>query len=150
MKIDKSRGDFIQCYDAAVMFQKAAELCMDDANDEFFFGCIYSFSVNAAFACELYLKAIMIFGSDDNEFSTGHHLKDLFEDLRQEEQEIIKLKFSKTMNCEFDKMLETNTDVFEKWRYAFEGKEAKVEPYGLLDFMHVLREYVDELKKTNN
>ena len=73
--------------------------------------------VNAAFACELYLKSML-------EQPWGHKLKDLFEQLDNETK--IQLKnefdasFSKHPIYNFNVFLNDISDAFVEWRYVFE------------------------------
>ena len=73
--------------------------------------------VNAAFACELYLKSML-------EQPWGHKLKDLFEQLDNETKIQLKNEFdascSKHPVYNFEVFLNDISDAFVEWRYVFE------------------------------
>lgn len=75
--------------------------------------------VNAAFACELYLKSML------NKKKGVHNLKALFKLLDTDIQEQIKSYVDKKLNkhCSysFDICLERAAKVFIEWRYIYEG-----------------------------
>lgn len=74
--------------------------------------------VNAAFACELYLKSIL------KKPVMEHDLKKLFETLEKNKQnEIRKLvnnQLEKQSKYSFDLCLERAVNIFVKWRYIYE------------------------------
>lgn len=53
-------------------------------SDEFLCGEMYPFTVNATFACELYMKAILIHNSADGTIARGHNLDELFNALPED------------------------------------------------------------------
>lgn len=59
----KKQGDFQVCRDSANQFKNVASWCFDGHGAEFLIETLYPYAVNAAFACELYLKAIQIWES---------------------------------------------------------------------------------------
>lgn len=73
--------------------------------------------VNAAFACELYLKSML-------EQPWGHKLKDLFEHLDRETKLQVKNEFDTSFTkhpiYNFDVFLKDVSDAFVEWRYVFE------------------------------
>lgn len=143
MSKNNNSGDFQMCFEMAKAFDDAAVQCIEDKG--FFAGyVIYPFSVNAALACELYMKAIMISSSDNNEFVEGHHFDELFLELPEEAKTTIQEIYSKFAHSKFDDMLNRNKNVFAEWRYSFEGKHIVVEPLGLLDFLDALRQYIED------
>lgn len=149
MSKNKNRGDFQKCFEMAKAFDDAAERCIE--NKEFFEGyVIYPFTVNAALACELYMKAIMMRHSESNEFSRGHLFDELFYELPEQAKIAIEEKYSKFGHLKFADMLNLNRNVFNKWRYAFEGEYSSVALFGLEDFMEALRQYFEETKDCNN
>ena len=130
------------------MFQEIAEKCLKQARDPFLFDCINVLTVNAAFACEVYLKAICIV--ERGEFYIGHFLRDQFDMISNTAQESIKADFKMNMeNTSFEEALRLNSDAFDEWRYSFEENPGKkgaiVDIYGLITLMRCLGRYVDEL-----
>lgn len=73
--------------------------------------------VNAAFACELILKAILIFESKGE--VKGHDLKILFNRLSPSVQAQIK---SAACLCDWDTFWDESRDAFTEWRYLYEKK----------------------------
>ena len=73
--------------------------------------------VNAAFACELYLKSML-------EQPWGHKLKDLFEQLDNEAKIQLNNEFDASVSnhpvYNFDVFLNDISDAFVEWRYVFE------------------------------
>lgn len=86
--------------------------------------------INLAFSCELFLKS----GLDDDERiqkeNQVHKLKTLFEKQQPEFQQLVKggvieLRKKSISNYDeemFDNELQSNSEVFFKWRYYYEGK----------------------------
>ena len=94
-------------------------------------------TVNAAFASELYLKAILKFAknfSDDQLKKIGHNLLKLFQKIPDEIQNTI------TPSIDAEKLgIISNT--FDNWRYLFEDIENKmhnesVTVYNLMDLLY--------------
>lgn len=60
IRIEKKTGDSKKAFQEARMLSKLAEECSRNSKDGFFFDCIYSLTVNASFACEVFLKGIYL------------------------------------------------------------------------------------------
>lgn len=143
----KAIGDYRMCIQEAKMFQTAANLCRRNAKLPRFRDGVYSVVVNAALACELYLKGIMIYYSEDKTFCTGHDLKELFVSLPANVQIEIKKIFQNIEGLDFEESISMNRMAFQEWRYAFEKDvDIIVNPMALICFMYCLEEYVDSLK----
>lgn len=56
----KKTGDYKKAFREARMFSKLAEECRRNSKDGFLFDCIYPLTVNASFACEVFLKGICL------------------------------------------------------------------------------------------
>ncbi|MBQ6419948.1 MAG: hypothetical protein IJK02_02630 [Clostridia bacterium] len=139
-------GDFNVCKNAANQFFHVAKWCSDNRDPiNFIMNTFYPYAVNVAFACELYLKAIMIYRSSQNEFSKGHNLKELFDNLpffdANQLSQIFAQKYSsKTLEM----FLDENKNTFIDWRYALEH-EVKAEISAFDVFVSILKEYVEKI-----
>ena len=88
-------------------------------------------AVNSAFACEVYLKALLNFY--DIEQPKKHKLRDLYDLLPEKEREFVKGstinqtgRWTNLWGCE---LLDNISEAFVKWRYIFErdwNKEGSV------------------------
>lgn len=112
-------------YDQALRFMRCAERCMGTVNDD---GSIQIVDgkyptlstptmVNAAFSCEVFLKAILnLFAID---YKKGHGLKYLYDLLPNEEYKEY-LKLSPSSGKTFEEELEAHSEDFVAWRYYME------------------------------
>ena len=109
-----------------------------------------AYTANLAFACELYLKQLLIL--EDNE-QRGHKLKDLYNCLSADSKDFISAEYVKRCNdfkekhdvtlSSFEDCLENYNTAFEDWRYWYEGnKNSKM--MGWYDF-HILIEILREM-----
>lgn len=96
-------------------------------------------TVELAFSCELYLKAI-IATENNNYIKPGHYLKALFNQLSKEAQIQVEKKYSAYESAHpeckafmpLKKCLKKHSNAFIEWRYYFEiGKHPSVEPSSL-------------------
>lgn len=138
-------GDYKVCIDEATAFLSIAKSCTDDVG-EFLLGKMYPFSVNASFACELFIKAIMINRSPTNEFSCGHKLKDLFVELNKNDQIAIESLYTAKTKKSLSELLDEFGNAFEDWRYAFENG-VSICVTGIIAFAEALQEYVKTIEK---
>lgn len=108
-------------------FHRAANIIipenwLDDENDDGYW--FIPSIVNMAFACELYLKALLADG--DNEMR-GHNLYELFKNLPEK----IRLKITNSVafygDDEFMQQLEIHKYIFQDWRYFYEHKSTSVD-----------------------
>ena len=109
---------------------------------------MYPFTVNAAFACELYTKAILIYISADGTIARGHKLDELFSALPKDAQSQIETRFNKKLKHDLHSLLAEISTAFVEWRYAFE-RGVKINVTGIIAFATALQEYVDTLRETN-
>lgn len=133
------------CINEADSFLWVAQKIED--SDEFLCGGMYPFTVNVAFACELYMKAILIHNSADGTIAKGHKLDELFNALPNDAQNQIETLFNKKLKHDLHSLLEEISTAFVEWRYAFEGG-VRINVTGILTFATALREYVDILRDT--
>ncbi len=84
-------------------------------------------TVNSAFACEVYLKALLVYY--DNPLPKQHELEKLFELLPDKTKEWIMLtviKFHGAWKDAFGyNLLDNISNAFLNWRYIYEGKETR-------------------------
>ena len=94
-------------------------------------------TVNAAFACELYLKAILkAEGYSDSDIKkSGHKLKDLFSKVSPE----VKAKIVNDNSIDITN-IDAISDTFSSWRYLHEDIEARMHSQNVFvyEFMEVL------------
>ena len=140
----KRSGDYLVCKTEADSFLETAKWCESDLG-AFLLGQMYPFAVNIAFSCELYLKAIMIFDSEKDEFETGHSLKDLYAKLNANDKKGIEAIYNVKSFKKLNELLDESDKTFEQWRYAFEaGVTICVD--GMIAFAESLKEYIESTK----
>lgn len=134
-------------YNQGLRFLRCAERCLGEVNDD---GSITIISnkthilstpvmVNSAFACELFLKAILIL--HDIDYKREHNLKPLFDLLPKNEYKEF-LTIGDTDH--FESELEKHSKDFVSWRYYMEnveyGETYHMEPIFTEIFMENLKE----------
>lgn len=95
--------------------------------------------VNCAFACELYLKALL--------FNQGklrlHRLDKLWERLPQEMRTRLELELSERYGVIHDAFgipyIKQIADAFQSWRYSFESSHLRIETVFLFAFRDILQ-----------
>ena len=130
-------------YNQAHNFKKAAERCnvmiaLSNGNNGEYEWLPIPYCVNASFACELYLKAIL--DAEKKERGQKHNLNDLFSLLPSEIKDDVKKKVE---NVDFDTNLMQAGNMFVDWRYLHEKIEKKEEIFANLDFMRCLLNSLD-------
>lgn len=94
-EIKKIKGNFNLAFIEAEAFFETACMCESkhlklDMNSSF----LFPFVVNLTFACELYLKSIMMSISENNEFMKTHDLNILFENLGNDKiKDVLQISF---------------------------------------------------------
>ena len=109
--------------------------------------------VNYAFACELYLKTMLL--KNGTTFKRTHKLKDLYILLDDISKENIENKYAldpRGKNRNFHTALELNTSVFEKFRYLHEvtSSTKSVEINALVKFCSILQIVCESNIKEDN
>lgn len=102
--------------------------------------------VNASFACELYMKSILVkSGLPVKKLrKCGHKLDELFYILPDgQRNDIQKRMYNRGYGNEFELHLGEISNAFIEWRYWFEGTEKCVENIFLGNFCDVLEEVAD-------
>lgn len=142
----KAVGDYDVCLESANQFYSVATWCYDRDAIDFLTNTMYPYAVNISFACELYMKAIMIKRSSLSEFYTGHNLLALFNSLDANDQAVLNNDFSTRYPSKtLTDFLDENKAVFVDWRYALE-KQVSVNTSGFNAFAESLREHIKRLK----
>ena len=129
------------CKEQAKQFLSLAKQCAENVDTVLAY--MYPLSVNITFACELFLKAILLC-EKTNENIEIHEVRKLFSFMSSEAQNTIRNKFQGNLN----NLLKEINNSFEIWRYAFE------QPVGLnvtniIRFAEILNEYLDEVTGGN-
>ena len=101
-------------------------------------GKMYPCVVNGAFACELFMKAI-IGASNPNGIPRSHKLKDLFSTLDQKTQNAIETDYLNSSDFPLNDLLNESDNAFVDWRYAYE-KKVRLHYVALIEFGIALRE----------
>ncbi len=130
-------------YDQANAFSDCANKCFEKEEDTL---KIVEYSkvgiVNSAFACELYLKALLKYYKVT--IKKEHKLKDLFDKLPEDNQRNINNKVLKLYGRLNDiwgfSLLEQVSNAFIDWRYCYEKDRLRCETGFLLAFRDSLRE----------
>ncbi len=138
-------GDFNECRDTSFSFLNAAEWCCRDV-DSLLAGNMYPGVTNAAFSCELGMKALMIINSSTNEFPRGHDLRILYDQLPNKFQKEINESYRQSQENlpSLDVFLDENRNAFNDWRYAFENG-VKINLSALFAFANAIKECLKKL-----
>lgn len=138
-------GSFNVCLESANQFYGGSKWCREREPGDFLDRTLYPYAVNVAFACELYIKAIMILRSAADEFISGHDLKILYDNLSDVDKSGIETAFSKEYSgMTLESFLQENRDVFVEWRYALENN-VRINISGFDALLESLYVYVNAL-----
>lgn len=148
----RMKGNFQQCKQEADGFLETAYWCTRDM-PMISQQMKSPFVVNLSFACELFLKAIMILEADDNQFMTGHNLENLFFSLKEGTQKEIVMEYSKgsegvSFHTDLESFLSLCKNSFMDWRYTFSKEESLIiNASDFLRFANILKEYVEKKER---
>ena len=104
--------------------------------------------VNSAFACEVFIKALLAFHGRSLEELKGHkhNLKDLWKaykavnpTMAESVEAGMKNIFNSSEESMFDRLLEDVSNAFEYWRYIYEKQEGNINVNFLSYFRIMLR-----------
>ena len=138
-------GDAQICIDEACAFLTISKELIDQTDMVGLSSMLYPVVVNAAFSCELSLKAIMMMRSSNNEFGLGHRLKtDLYPQLCARDRDEIEKRANASLALAFDDALTEFDNAFIHWGYAFE-KGVSIHYLELVKFAELLLDYAKEL-----
>lgn len=109
--------------------------------------------VNSAFACEVFIKTLLVIhGVSVKEMrgkraSDGHELKKLWKLFKEKDCEtalLVELKMQEIFNSNnesmFDELLDSSSNAFEYWRYIYEKDDGNININFLRIFRLLLRE----------
>lgn len=142
--MNTSERQLDECITAANHFLAIAQTS-SKTTDSLLAGNIYPCMVNAAFACELLLKAIQATKPGIQTFPKGHDLKKLFNDLEAHDRDKIDLLFKQKGVTPLEELLKESASAFVEWRYAYE-RQASGHPYDLINFGEVLNQYIQSIR----
>ena len=144
--LDKEDKKIISMYTTARQFKNAINkeeiLVMKKG---VFTNKIYPYIVNTAFACEIYLKILILINGEA--YGKVHTLKDLyikskickeFENYVMENTKNLNIKYNKE---KLDDDITLISDAFVEWRYVFESEELYI-PNG---FLGIFCAYLDDV-----
>ena len=131
-----------ECLNAAQRFLKIA----DDLSQDYvgiIAGNMYPCVVNGAFACELFLKAIIDVSSSHG-IPKSHKLKELFLALDQNARNFIETEYTSNCSYPLNDLLVESDNAFVEWRYAYE-RNVELHFDALVKLGKALKKYARQL-----
>ena len=102
--------------------------------------------VNSAFACEVFIKSLLVYHGESFEKLNGHELKKHWSKYKKKDREKALLleqgmrqSFDSDDEKMFDELLAVCSNAFKHWRYIYEANEGKVHILFLHNFALILR-----------
>ena len=138
-----------QMFEHACAFADCARYCQIEPNNIKRRTKSHSVSgiVNSAFACEVFLKTLLVFHGVPVEELKCHDLKRLWEKFKTKDAntalsvELGLREWFKSQNANmFDEMLNDISNAFEYWRYIYEKQGGRINLNFLVGFRDLLRE----------
>lgn len=139
--------DYNRMFRHACAFADCAQYCEREPNtiECRFQSHTVSGIVNSAFACEVFLKALLVFYGETQ--LRNHKLKDLWLDLEEKDEETtlsikrsIKDWFASDDDNLFDRLLDDASEAFVYWRYIYEKQDGSININFLRGFRILLRD----------
>ena len=103
--------------------------------------------VNSAFACEVFIKSLLVYHGETFEEIKGHELKVLWDKFREKDNNttsIVGQNMQEWFESEdvnmFDRLLNEASNAFEYWRYIYEKESGNINLNFLRGFRVILRE----------
>ena len=104
--------------------------------------------VNSSFACEVFIKSLLVFHDIPIKELKGHELKALWEKFKTVdavsaslvEEKIIEI-FNSNNELMFEEFLENISNAFGYWRYIYEKDGGKIQ----INFLRIFREALREI-----
>lgn len=136
-------------FEHACAFCDCAKFCEIEPNNIEYRMCSHTVSgiVNSAFACEVFIKALLVFHGKTVKEIKGHKLKDLWREFRMLDNETavlvekrIREWFNSSNENMFRELLDEASNAFEHWRYIYEKQDGNININFLRGFRYVLRE----------
>ncbi|MBE6929899.1 MAG: hypothetical protein E7463_06440 [Ruminococcaceae bacterium] len=149
----KSKGSFYMAMHEADGFFEIAALCDEHyLQNDVASNLLFPFVINLSFACEAYIKAIMIHYSPTNEFEHGHNLKDLFAMLPQHCCQEIEANYRNEViganqYIDLHSLLDAYGNSFVEWRYGFvtSGNDLEIHSTNMSAFARCLRQHCNQI-----
>lgn len=99
--------------------------------------------VNSAFACEIFIKSLLIYNDYTIEDIKGHELNKLWEKLKQKDEELtnsvekkMEEVFCSNGDYTFSDLLNNISNAFEYWRYIYEKSSGTI----YINFLKIFRD----------
>lgn len=99
--------------------------------------------VNSAFACEIFIKSLLVYHGFMIEEIKGHKLMELWEKLKQKDIELadsvekkMEEVFCSNNDFSFSDLLENISNAFEYWRYIYEKSGGTI----YINFLRIFRD----------
>ncbi|MBQ3552045.1 MAG: hypothetical protein IJA35_02655 [Clostridia bacterium] len=103
--------------------------------------------VNSSFACEVFIKALLVYHGMEISDIKGHKLKNLWGKYREKDNAnavCVERKMKEIFNSQnenmFNELLDNISDAFEYWRYIYEKHRGRINVNFLRIFREILRE----------
>lgn len=144
--MEKRALEFHRMFKHACAFADCASLCEEEPSKfEYRFQAhTVAGIVNSAFACEVFLKALLVF--HEEKIEKEHELKKLWNKYREKDpqtaaaiKDMINRWFEADKEELFDEKLDVVSNNFMEWRYIYEWKDAKTNILFLKGMRLVLR-----------
>ncbi|MBO5067322.1 MAG: hypothetical protein J6C62_02835 [Clostridia bacterium] len=107
--------------------------------------------VNSAFACEVFIKGLLVYHDKTVEEIHGHELYKLWNKYKEIDKEsaakveqAVKNVFNSKNDNIFDEQLENISNAFHQWRYIYEKQGVTIHIQFLRIFREILREFCCE------
>lgn len=135
--------EYEKIYYEANSFLQAASMLHGEENILYgwFNPVLYPIIVNISFSCELFIKCLL---AKNKAPTKGHNLKELFDELDNEQRQQIK---TLTKENDFDIVLKNHSDFFVKYRYVYEkdNKITNVNLSFMFAFANSLKDTIKEI-----
>ncbi len=133
-------------YDTACGFAACADYALEKISGKIVPNLGTASLVNTAFACELFLKALLLYTNSKN--PRGHKLKTLFEKLPNKYQTLVETEVFRRCGGQVKTIwgvphLDELSNAFSEWRYWFEDKRNTMR--GEIGYLNNFREVLKEL-----
>ena len=141
--------DLQRMFEHACAFCDCAKFCEVEPNNIEYRMRSHTVSgiVNSAFACEVFIKTLLVFHGRTVLEIRGHKLKTLWEEFRTLDnatatlvEERMREWFNSTNTNMFDDLLSEASNAFEYWRYVYEKQEGSININFLRGFRLLLRD----------
>jgi hypothetical protein len=103
--------------------------------------------VNSAFACEVFIKSLLVFNDMPAKELRGHELKKLWSAFKEKDyktavsvEEGMRTVFNSENENMFNELLDEISNAFEYWRYIYEKDTGSINYNFLVYFRNLLRE----------